>query len=268
VTNFACHYDTVTDVVGEHNCQMAKTATKSATAPSVEAEHREHGDRADAGPGRRTGLDRPDVVAAALDLVVRDGPGALTMRRLATELDVGTPTIYWHVGSRDELVAAIVRTQSERLAARPVEGATARERVFSAALHIYTGAIEHRAITSLAHQTGMDALLLHDLEAALVAEVEAAGLVGEACADAVRAILVVVTGALVLALRDPSRFPAAYRSGALWAGSDAPVAPETRTALRADPDLDVLTAATVRAVVDHHVPASDASGSSRRRRTT
>ena len=48
-----------------------------------------------------------------------------------------------------------------------------------------------------------------------------------------RAILVVVTGALVLALRDPSRFPEAYRSGALWAGTDASVAPDTRSALRA-----------------------------------
>jgi AcrR family transcriptional regulator len=209
----------------------------------------------DAGPGRRTGLDRGDVVAAALDLVVREGPVALTMRRLATELDVGTPTIYWHVGSRDELVAAVVRTQSERLAERPVEGTTGRERVASAALHIYTGAIEHRAITSLAHQAGMDSLLLHHLEAALVAEVEDAGITGEACADAVRAVLVVVTGALVLALRDPSRSPEAYRSDTLWADADAPVASQTRDALCVEPDIHALTAATVRAVVDHHVPA-------------
>ncbi len=236
---------------------MRKTVTTPDAAQPAEVDH---GDRADVGPGRRTGLDRADVVGAALDIVVRDGPAALTMRRLATELDVGTPTIYWHVGSRDELVAAVVRAQSERLAERPVEGATASDRVFSAALHIYSGAIEHRSITSLAHQAGMDAVLLHHLEAALVAEVEAAGLTGDACADAVRAILLVVTGALVLALRDPSRFPEAYRSGALWAGSDAPVAPDTRTALRADPDLDALAAATLRAVVDHHVPAPDAIG--------
>jgi AcrR family transcriptional regulator len=216
--------------------------------------------RADAGPGRRAGLDRADVVAAALELVVREGPAALTMRRLATELDVGTPTIYWHAGSRDELVAAVVRAQAERLADRPVEGETARDRVFSAAFHIYAGAIEHRAITSLAHQSGMDAVLLHHLEAALVAEVEAAGVHGEACADAVRAMLVVVTGALVLALRDPSRAPEAYRPSALWADSEAPVTADTRAALRAEPDPDALTAAALRAVVDHHVPAPEASG--------
>jgi AcrR family transcriptional regulator len=222
---------------------MGKTATTPSPAP----------------PGRRTGLDRADVVAAALDLVVREGPAALTMRRLAAELDVGTPTIYWHVGSRDDLVAAIVRTQSERLAERPVEGATARDRVLAAGLHIYRGAIEHRAITSLAHQTGTASLLLHDLEAALVAELEAAGLIGAACADALRSILVVVTGSLVLALRDQSRFPEDYRADVLWAGSAAPVAPETRAALCAQPDIDALTAATLRAVVDHHLPAEDAT---------
>jgi AcrR family transcriptional regulator len=218
---------------------MGSTATKPSPAP----------------PGRRTGLDRADVVAAALDLVVREGPAALTMRRLAAELEVGTPTIYWHVGSRDDLVAAIVRTQSERLAERPVQGATARDRVLAAALHIYRGAIEHRAITSLAHQTGTASLLLHDLEAALVAELEAAGLAGAACADALRSILVVVTGSLVLALRDQSRFPEDYRADVLWAGSAAPVTSETRAALCAEPDIDALTAATLRALVDHHVPS-------------
>jgi len=256
VTGVTCHYDTVTDVLGEHNRQMRKTATEPVAGAPVEVDH---DDRSDAGPGRRTGLDRADVVAAALDLVVREGSAALTMRRLATEVDVTTPTVYWHVGSRDELVAAIVRTQAERLADRPVEGATARQRVLSAAVHIYSGAIENRAITSLAHQAGMDAVLLHHLEAALVTEIEAAGLVGEACAEAVRALLLVVTGALVLALRDPSRFPDAYRSGGLWAESDAAVAPATRAALQAEPDLDPLTVATLQAVVDHHVPAPAAS---------
>jgi TetR/AcrR family tetracycline transcriptional repressor len=234
-------YNTVTEGSQERNRPMGKTATTPSEAR-------------DAGPGRRTGLDRDDVVVAALDLVVREGPEALTMRRLAAELDVGPPTIYWHVGSRDELVAAVVRAQSERLAERPVEGTGTRERVLSAASHIYAGAIEHRAITSLAHQTGTTSLLLHHLEEALVAELEAAGLVGERCAEALRAILVVVTGALVLALRDLSRFPRAYRPDVLWAGTDAPVAPGTRAALCADPDLDGLTAATLRAVIDHHVP--------------
>lgn len=192
-----------------------------------------------------TKLDRDEVVAAALDLVLREGPGALTMRRLAAELDVGTPTIYWHAGSRDELVTAIVRTQAERLADRPIEGNDRRARVLSAALHIYDGAVEHRAITSLAHQTGTTSLLLRDLEEALLAELEAAGLAPRARSEALRAILLVITGSLVLTLRDYGSAPDGRapdgRDDDLWAGCD----------------LAALTAETVRAVVDRHVPTEE-----------
>lgn len=201
--------------------------------------------------GRRTGLERDDVVAAALDLVEREGSAALSMRRLATELDVGTPTIYWHVGSRDELIAAVLRLQSTRLAERAIEGTTPRERVFSAARHIWTSSIEHRATTSLAHHAGASSLLAHHLEAALVLELEAAGLVGRDAADACRAILMAVGGALVLSLRDPS---AEYRPDSLWADSEAPIAPATRAALRAEADLEAISAVALQAVVDRYVP--------------
>ena len=89
----------------------------------------------------------------------------------------------------------------------------------------------------------------------MVVELEAAGLVGQDAADATRAILIAVSGALVLTLRDRSAYPAEYRPDALWADSDAPIAPETRAALRADPDLDELSAVTLRAVIDHYIPA-------------
>jgi AcrR family transcriptional regulator len=191
-----------------------------------------------------TKLDRDEVVSVARELVLREGPAALTMRRLATELDVGTPTIYWHVGSRDELVAAVIDAQAERLAERPIEGRTARDRVLSAALHIYAGAVEERAITSLAHQTGTSGRLLACLEAALVAELEAAGLRGAALVDAVRAILVVVTGSLVLTLRDYTSRPD-DRDDALWSGCD----------------LEGLTTDTLRAVVHCHVPPTKRSRS-------
>lgn len=205
--------------------------------------------------GRRTGLERDDVVRCALALVEREGPAALTMRRLATELDVGTPTIYWHVAGRDELIAEVIRLQSSRLADVTISGETARDRVFSAARHIWSSLIEHRATTSLAHQTGMSSVLTHQLEAALLIELEAAGLLGADAADANRAILITIGGALVLALRDPSGHPSEYRPDALWAEHDAPITPETRAALCAEPDLDRLSAVTLRAVIDHYIPA-------------
>ena len=221
---------------------MAKTAA----LPAPEAT-----DRA----GRRTGLEREDIVAAALVLVERDGPAALTMRRLATELGVGTPTIYWHISNRDELISEVVRMQATRLAEIKVTGKTARQRVYRAARHIWTSSIEHRAITSLAHQGGMSSLLTHHLEAALVMELEAAGLVGREAAEASRAILTTIVGALVIALGDVSASPPDYRPDALWAATDAAITPATRKALRTASDLDALSAVTLRAVVDHFVPA-------------
>ena len=79
--------------------------------------------------GRRTGLDQADMVATALTLVENEGPGALTMRRLAAELDVTTNTVYWHVGSRDALITEIIRTSATRLANRAITGTTPRERI-------------------------------------------------------------------------------------------------------------------------------------------
>jgi len=206
------------------------------------------------GTGRRAGLDRADVVAGALLLIQNEGPGALTMRNLAAKLGVTTTTIYWHVGGRDDLVTEIIRHQSEVQAARPVEGTGPRDRLMSAARHIWESARDNRAITSLAHQNGASALLQHPLEVALVRELEAAGVTGPAAAAAHRSILFTIGGFLVQALRDESAIPAERRAAALWAASDEQLDPATTEALAARPDLDELFDATVRAVVDSHLP--------------
>ena len=207
------------------------------------------------GTGRRVGLDRTDVVMGALELVEAHGPGALTMRRLASELDVTTTTIYWHIGSRDELVAAVIRLQSQRQAARPIRGSTPRDRVMDAARHVWDSALEHRELTSLAHQTGTTSLLELPLELTLVRELEAAGVRGSAAAAALRSILTCVGGFLVLGLRDDSAIPSEHRSQTLWADVvDGDIDPSTVEALTRPTDLATLFEATVRAVVNQHLP--------------
>ncbi len=52
----------------------------------------------------RAALTREQVVEGALALVERDGFAALSMRRVAAELDVGTMSLYWHVATKDDLV--------------------------------------------------------------------------------------------------------------------------------------------------------------------
>jgi AcrR family transcriptional regulator len=52
-------------------------------------------------------LDRPQIVATALELLREHGLGALSMRRLATELGVAPGALYWHVPSKQDLLAEV-----------------------------------------------------------------------------------------------------------------------------------------------------------------
>jgi AcrR family transcriptional regulator len=56
----------------------------------------------------RSRLTAEQVADAALDLLDREGLDALSMRRLAGELGVGTMTLYGYFRSKDELLDAVV----------------------------------------------------------------------------------------------------------------------------------------------------------------
>jgi AcrR family transcriptional regulator len=45
------------------------------------------------------------VIAAALELLGESGLDGLSMRNLAARLDVSTPTVYWWVGNKEQLLA-------------------------------------------------------------------------------------------------------------------------------------------------------------------
>ncbi|MGB0097265.1 MAG: helix-turn-helix domain-containing protein [Solirubrobacteraceae bacterium] len=55
----------------------------------------------------RSRLQRRLILDAAVSLIERDGPAALSMRRLGPELGVEGVAPYHHFGSRDELLSAI-----------------------------------------------------------------------------------------------------------------------------------------------------------------
>lgn len=57
--------------------------------------------------GRPAKLSRPAIFSAALALIDRDGPAALTMRALAGELGVEAMSLYRHVDGRDALLDGI-----------------------------------------------------------------------------------------------------------------------------------------------------------------
>lgn len=60
--------------------------------------------------GSPEALTKPRIVAAALQLLDTGGVGSFSVRDLARALDVYPASIYWHVGSRNGLLAEMVAT--------------------------------------------------------------------------------------------------------------------------------------------------------------
>src|SRR5687768_17449668 len=52
-------------------------------------------------------LSRPRIVAAAIDLIEREGADAVSMRRIAGELGVGVMSLYNHVPNKAALLDAV-----------------------------------------------------------------------------------------------------------------------------------------------------------------
>jgi len=63
--------------------------------------------RSTSSTGARPQLSRELILDSAIELIEQQGPGALTMRRLGSRLNVEGMAIYHHFASRDQLLAAI-----------------------------------------------------------------------------------------------------------------------------------------------------------------
>jgi AcrR family transcriptional regulator len=130
-------------------------------------------------------LTRAGIVATALAVCTKDGIAAVTMRRVARELDTAAASLYVYVADREELVAA-----AHDLAVADVELPTSRDGDWRARLELLVG----RAAAALAGHgdiavvgltgaaPGPAALRVVD---ELVRLLRVAGLADQACAWAV-----------------------------------------------------------------------------------
>jgi AcrR family transcriptional regulator len=59
-------------------------------------------------PRRATALSREEIVRAAIKVADAEGPEAISMRRIARELNAGTMSLYWHIASKEELLDLMV----------------------------------------------------------------------------------------------------------------------------------------------------------------
>ncbi len=62
--------------------------------------------RAPANSSREVALSQAQIVSAAIEWIDREGIHAFSMRRLAADLGISGPALYWHFRSRDELLGA------------------------------------------------------------------------------------------------------------------------------------------------------------------
>ncbi|ABS04077.1 TetR/AcrR family transcriptional regulator [Kineococcus radiotolerans] len=61
---------------------------------------------------------RERIIAAAMKILMAEGTAALTMRRVASDMDYTAPVIYQHFANKDALIAEVVRQGYDELVGR------------------------------------------------------------------------------------------------------------------------------------------------------
>jgi len=84
--------------------------------------------------GRPAVTSREQILAAARRIIESEGWRRLTVRRLASELGVGTTTLYHHVRDREDLLVQLLNEDAARTLAELELPADPRERILAAML--------------------------------------------------------------------------------------------------------------------------------------
>jgi AcrR family transcriptional regulator len=143
--------------------------------------------------GKRT-LSRELITSTALDVVARDGLAALSMRRLAQELDVWPMSVYRHFRDKEDLLDAVAAAGADEMA-MPRGRGSRQKRV--AALATEARAMLERQPTDLRRRALASAGLVRLSDAAREALADG-GLPLEDAAVAWHAVLAYVVGSIEL----------------------------------------------------------------------
>jgi AcrR family transcriptional regulator len=136
---------------------------------------------------------RDEIAQAALDLIDEEGLEALTMRRLATRLGMGTMTLYGHFRDKDELLAAAIGRAGAEQAPERLEGPW-QEQLRTLARGWHAGLVRHPALVRLRLQRPLTGpQLFRSTEAGLAALLDA-GFDRAAAARAFRLLFLYVFG--------------------------------------------------------------------------
>jgi TetR/AcrR family transcriptional regulator, tetracycline repressor protein len=187
------------------------------------------------------------VLATAMRMIENDGVDAFSMRKLAAELGVGTPTVYWHVGNRDELFNRLIEEITEQFGRITPVGRTPAERIASISNTLLREVRARPQLIALSSTQGRGEAIFTKAQAVLAHEVTASGLHGEEAAFAVATILFHLGGFIVLedALSPDYR----VRGAEVWAQRDTEIDEAMSTKLHQEVDLDRIFRFTLDAIL-------------------
>lgn len=214
-------------------------------------------------------MTRERVIETARRMVEEGGVEALSMRKLAAELGVAPTGIYWHVGGREQLLSEIVDEVVAEMGDLRPTGATGKDRMASVARQIRRQVLDHPYLVELARELGQGPATAFPGQVALAREATAAGLAGEEGADAVRAVLWLVGGFIMLERlpQQPDQPVQRTTTQELWKSVREPgIDPALAKAMTRAPDASALFETTLASLLDAVVPDARKSSSRATRR--
>jgi AcrR family transcriptional regulator len=169
-------------------------------------------------PRRADALSRDQIVRAAIAVADAEGAEAVSMRRIARELNAGTMSLYWHIGSKEELLDLMI---DEVQAETQIPGPSGDWRADLRELALNTRKALHRhrwMADFMGGRPPMGPKSLQNLERAL-ASLDGLGL---GAAEAITAVMTVATYTLGTVLREVQEIKGeAYQDMELAGLSDA-----------------------------------------------
>jgi AcrR family transcriptional regulator len=142
-------------------------------------------------------LTRKRIIAAAMDLIERDGVEAVSMRRLATELGCGVMSLYNHVPSKSALLDGVADAVMSGIQITPGPAASWQEQVRAQARAFRQIARAHpRCTLVVVSRPPSSASMVRPVESAL-ATLREAGFGRQDAVRIVRAFVAYIVGSLL-----------------------------------------------------------------------
>jgi len=159
--------------------------------------------RATSGRSWHQGLTRPAVIAEALRILDDEGRDALTMRRLAALLDVEAPSLYAHIGSKDDLIDGVLDSVLDTVVLPPV-GPDVRASLIAGFASYRRALLRHPAVVVLMTERARFSSAQLRLVRRSIELLESAGLSTRSAVDAHVTMIAFVLGFILQEVSRPS----------------------------------------------------------------